>query len=188
MRARTKARTVDAMTVAQMMTRDVRTIEPEASVGELIRLLSQEQITGVPVVTDTGQLKGVVSVTDILRLAADEPVASFEDEPWQDAWDELERDGLTETPLAQSWFLDTGQRALMFRPGLADLPVAAFDEHSVGDIMTTATFAVPPETTIRELAHFLARGRIHRALVVEGGRLVGIVTAFDVVRAIAGIT
>jgi CBS domain-containing protein len=75
----------------------------------------------------------------------------------------------------------------MLRPGAIDLPLLAFDQHEIADIMTTATFTVRPDATVRELADFLARGRIHRALVVEDGRLVGIVTAFDVVRAIAGV-
>jgi CBS domain-containing protein len=51
--------------------------------------------------------------------------------------------------------------------------------------MTPATFTVHASTSLVELARFLARGRIHRSLVVDGDRLVGIVTAFDVVRAVA---
>jgi CBS domain-containing protein len=38
---------------------------------------------------------------------------------------------------------------------------------------------------VKELADFLIRGRIHRAVVVEGERLVGIVTTMDVLRALA---
>lgn len=56
---------------------------------------------------------------------------------------------------------------------------------AVRDIMTPATFTVRPDATLAELARFLVRGEIHRALVLEGERLVGIVTAFDIVRAIA---
>jgi CBS domain-containing protein len=79
---RVRARTLDAVTVAEIMTKEVWTVTPETSVGDLIRLLSQEQITGVPVVTGTGQLRGVVSATDVLRLAADEPIGTFEEETW----------------------------------------------------------------------------------------------------------
>ena len=39
---------------------------------------------------------------------------------------------------------------------------------------------------VRELAAFLTRGRIHRSLVVDRGRLQGIVTSSDVVRLMAG--
>jgi CBS domain-containing protein len=55
----------------------------------------------------------------------------------------------------------------------------------VRDIMTPATFTVRPDTTLREAARFLVRGGIHRALVLDDKRLVGIVSAFDIVRALA---
>ena len=52
--------------------------------------------------------------------------------------------------------------------------------------MRTAGPASGPETTVAELAGFPLRGGIHRALVLDGGRLAGIVTTFDVLRAVAG--
>jgi predicted transcriptional regulator len=69
----------------------------------------------------------------------------------------------------------------------AGLP-ASFEAASlnVRDVMTPATFTVRPDATLRELARFLVRGGVHRALVLEDERLIGVVTAFDVVRAIAG--
>lgn len=187
MRTKPKGRTLDGIKVAEIMTREVWTVTPETSVGDLIRLLSQEQITGVPVVNGSGRLRGVVSATDVLRLAADEPIGTFEEETWPEAWEELEQDGQKDATAAQSYFLDIGNHGMMLRPGAVDLPLVAFDQHEVADIMTPATFTVRPDANVRELADFLARGRIHRALVVENDRLVGIVTAFDVVRAIAGI-
>src|SRR5690606_39513244 len=41
------------------------------------------------------------------------------------------------------------------------------------------------DLTIQELAKFLLRAGIRRALVMEGGKLAGIVTATDVIRAVA---
>jgi CBS domain-containing protein len=51
--------------------------------------------------------------------------------------------------------------------------------------MTPVSFSVAPDSTVPELCEFLVRGRIHRAVVVEEGRLVGIVTSADVLRAVA---
>ena len=59
------------------------------------------------------------------------------------------------------------------------------DDMSVEDIMSPVPFTVEPGTTVRELAVFLTQGRIHRALVTEDEHLVGIVTATDILRAIA---
>ena len=52
--------------------------------------------------------------------------------------------------------------------------------------MMPATFSVRPEATAAELARFLLRAGVHRALVFEGSKLVGIVTTMDVLRAVAG--
>jgi CBS domain-containing protein len=187
MKTRDVPRTVDAITVSEVMTREVYTVTPESTVGDLIRLLSEEEITGVPVVTGTGRLRGVVSVTDVLRLAADGPIGTFqEEEAWEDAWDVLGRDGEASSTAPRSYFLDIGSHGMMLRPGAIDLPLLAFDQHRVADIMTPATFTVRPTATVRELARFLVRARIHRALVVDHGKLIGIVSAFDVVRAISG--
>lgn len=51
--------------------------------------------------------------------------------------------------------------------------------------MTPANFYIGPDGTLGELAGFLLTGRIHRALVMEGDRLIGIVTTVDVLRAVA---
>ena len=59
------------------------------------------------------------------------------------------------------------------------------DSVAVADIMTPVAFSVRPGDTVKELADFLVRGRIHRAVVVEDARLLGIVTSGDVLRAVA---
>ena len=51
--------------------------------------------------------------------------------------------------------------------------------------MTPVPFSVEPEMPLSELCELLVRGRIHRAVVVEKGQLLGIVTSVDVLRAVA---
>jgi CBS domain-containing protein len=53
------------------------------------------------------------------------------------------------------------------------------------DVMTAVTINVRPRTSVPELARFLINAGVHRALVVDHGRLVGIVSAFDIVEAVA---
>ncbi|HEX6307971.1 MAG TPA: CBS domain-containing protein [Longimicrobiales bacterium] len=55
----------------------------------------------------------------------------------------------------------------------------------VSDVMTHATFAVRASTTVAELARFLMKANVHRALVMDGSRLIGIVSTSDIVREIA---
>jgi CBS domain-containing protein len=58
-------------------------------------------------------------------------------------------------------------------------------DYFVQDIMTPAAFTVRSTNSIGELARFMVCGRIHRALVVDDDKLVGIVSAFDLVRYVA---
>ena len=55
-------------TVADVMRRDVVTVSPSASIRELVRLLRQNQVSGVPVVEE-GRVVGTVSVSEILWLS-----------------------------------------------------------------------------------------------------------------------
>ena len=59
------------MKIKDIMTRNVISITPEASLKELATLIKQYRINGVPVVTKEGALVGVVTMTDILKILRD---------------------------------------------------------------------------------------------------------------------
>jgi len=136
-------------TVRDVMQTDVVAVVPEMTVRELIHLLLEERITGAPVLAPTGKVLGVVSGTDVLRLAS-KPSGRL--------------DG------AGGAFADAGS-----------LP-----ERCVADIMTPVVFTVHPEESLQDLARFFRQGRVHRALVMENGMLLGVVTPFDMVQSLFG--
>lgn len=172
-----------SLRVRDVMQQDVVTVPPDMTVRELTRVLSDEEISGAPVVDAGGRTVGVVSATDVLRLTADEVEVHVPGGSPEAGWED--DDGGEMADLYD--FFVTEPTPLMVRgTGLAGVPETQLDEFSVGDIMTPATFTVPPEASVRELAEFLLRGRIHRALVMEDGQLLGIVTSFDVLRAVLG--
>lgn len=51
----------------------------------------------------------------------------------------------------------------------------------VRDVMTTAVFAVSPDTSLETAARLLAQKRISGAPVIEGDRVVGVISASDLV-------
>jgi len=60
------------MKVVDVMTEDVITVAPEASLKEVAELLSRNRISGMPVTDGEAHVLGVVSEADILRLEAGE--------------------------------------------------------------------------------------------------------------------
>jgi len=59
------------MRVADLMQKDVRTIAPEATVADLVQAMADSRVSGLPVVTPTGDVIGVVSATDVLQAGAE---------------------------------------------------------------------------------------------------------------------
>jgi len=160
------------------MESDVISIREVARVRELIQRLDEEGISGVPVVSGDGMVVGVVSRTDVVRLTARLTETSATEENWWSL-------GLAEDVLGVSdpFYVapDTGSVML---PGQIGLDSELLAETSVKDIMTPLAVSVPPEMEITQLAQVLMERRIHRAPVVKAGRLVGIVTVFDVLRVV----
>lgn len=61
-----------------------------------------------------------------------------------------------------------------------------FDEVTVGDVMTRTPTVVRPETELRAAARMMATRRFHALPVVVSGKVVGVITQSDVVRAVTG--
>lgn len=61
---------------------------------------------------------------------------------------------------------------------------ASSTETTVGDIMTPATISIGAGTSVSDAADFLQRADVHRALVFDGERLVGVVTTHDLLTAL----
>lgn len=174
-------------TVREVMATDVQSVYPSTSVRSLIRMLADGEISGAPVVDEGGVLRGVVSTTDVLRLAADGVELAVPSRRTRIGGEPVpvpEETGDEEYDLVHYfWMAGAPPGAPEFE--LEELPETVLDDVTVGEIMTPAVFDISPDASLAELADFLVRGRIHRAVVVEDGRLVGIVTAFDVLRAVA---
>jgi CBS domain-containing protein len=169
------ATALSSLRVGDIMQRNVLTIRPEASVRELADLLQAKEVSGVPVVSDDGTVMGVVSLWDIVRLAGEE--GKVPEMVWLA--------GNTADERAQSFFGWVAPGRPAGHPMLRTIRPPLLERHTVQGIMTSAVFHVREQATIPELARYLVASKIHRALVLEHGRLRGIVTATDVLEAIA---
>ena len=166
--------------VEEVMERDVVTVTPDTPVRTLLKRLVSAQISGMPVVAEEGEIVGVVSTTDIVRLGAGEKELNAAELVWEPlVLPREEYDVDSSIP----FFFDSVDSLYPTRRQNEALPEDVFDGFTVSDIMTPAAFTVKPRDTVQEVGAFLLQGRIHRALVVEDSQLKGIVTALDLLKA-----
>ena len=64
----------ESYTVADYMTREVVTVQPDVPVSEVIVLLLKHKISGMPVVDQDGQVVGILSERDCLSLPRKAPL------------------------------------------------------------------------------------------------------------------
>jgi len=68
------------------------------------------------------------------------------------------------------------------RSAPADGPAGSGAVLRAADLMTPLVFSVAPETAAVELAREMVRLNVHRLFVREGGALIGVVSALDLLR------
>jgi len=84
----------------------------------------------------------------------------------------------------ETWQDEDGDAAA-FVEAAPQLASTTFGNNTVRDVMTRAIDALPPDATWREAADLMRRHQVHRVLVMDGERLVGLVSAMDIARAVA---
>ena len=144
------------------MKREVVKISPNTTLPEIQREFLRGRIGALPVVGANGTLEGIVSRSDVVRQYSLEQSLAELSASGFDA--EL---GSAETPVS----LDSIGEAVGRR--LSGLHARDLMVH---DVETTS-----PDESLGEAARRMLKRRIHRLPVVEDGRLVGIVSAFDYV-------
>lgn len=141
-----------------IMTRHVLTVSDDWSVEELARFLTEHAVSGAPVTNSGGELVGVVSVTDIARAAGE--ISAGRSEP--------------ATLYHHDYRLSDDE--------LDSMIVEAHSQMLVKDVMTPMVFEVDASATVSSVAETMLRGRIHRVFVVERGKVVGVVSALDLLQ------
>lgn len=147
------------LSARDIMTADVVTIRPEASVEDLAALLEAKRIGGVPVVDEDGQLVGIVTQSDLVQRCRD-----------------------LELPPALNIldlhvFLETEAG---FKRRLEKMLGA-----TVRAVMTPDPVTIPPEMPVNEIAKLMSDRQVHTLPVLDGKKLVGIVGKIDLVRGVA---
>lgn len=142
-----------------LMTPDVVTVPPETPVMAIARLLADRGISAVPVVDAAGKVLGIVTEADLIRRLAGE-----EDRP-------------------ASWF-----GSLFSDPASQAERYARTHGVTAKDLMTEAVVSVAPDTTAAHVARVMEEKKVRRVIVTEDGKLKGIVSRADLLRALVAPT
>jgi len=146
-------------TVADAMSRDPVVVRPETPLNEAIQILAERRISGLPVVDEVGQLVGIISETDLM---------------WQET-------GVT--PPAYIMFLDSV--IFLKNPAAYERDLHKALGQTVGEVMSRDPITVSPDKPLKDAAQLMHERSVHRLPVIDAGRVIGILTRGDIIRAMA---
>ena len=145
------------LTVADVMTKQVITTAPDTPVEAVAKLLYERQISGVPVVDGQDHVVGILSEGDLIVNTA----AIGGDKP-------------------RSWWL----RFFSDKESRAEDYLKAHGR-TAADVMSRSPITIGPDASLAEVAQLMEKNRVKRLPVVEGGKLVGLVSRANLLRGLA---
>lgn len=143
------------MQAEAIMTAPVVGIEPTASISDAAGLMLSKKISGLPVIRSDGTLVGIVSEGDFLR-----------------------RGELGSNRKRSRWL------EFLVSPGRAADEYVQANGRRIEEVMTTDVITASPGASLPEIVELMTRHRVKRIPVVDGGKVVGIVTRSDLLRAL----
>lgn len=147
------------ITAKDIMTKSVVTVTPDTSIEELASLLVKYQISGVPVVDESGNLYGIVTENDLIsqnkRLHIP-TVVSF---------------------LDAAIYLESSKKF--------EQEVKRLTATRAGDICNRKVVTIAEDASLIDIATIMTEKKVHLLPVVRNGKLTGIVGKRDLVKAVA---
>ena len=144
------------MHVRSLMTRDVLTVHTDTPVSDVARLMYEHGVSGVPVLDAQERMVGVITETDLIV-----------------------RNGRLEMPLFLQ-ILDA------FVPLERPSHLRSRLQHMLGthaeDVMSRDPHTIAPDAEVEDLVDLMVKRGANPVPVVEGSRIVGIVSRSDLVR------
>ena len=138
------------MQVAEVMQKEVIVVKNDMSVTEAAMVLLKNNITGAPVVDQEGKLMGVVSEKDIFKFLYPD---------YREYYSFL---GFTKEKVSLRARVKIGEDKL------------------VKEVMTRKVIYVSTQDSVMRVGALMVMKKIHRVMVVERGKLVGIVCRKDI--------
>jgi len=146
------------MQAKDVMSRNVVTVAPEATILQAARLMLQHHISGLPVADASGKLVGIVSEGDFLRRRE------------------------TGTQRRRSRWIE-----FLMGPGRIASEYTQSHAMRVSEVMTQEVRTVAEDTGLEQIVELMERYRIKRVPVLRDGKLTGIVTRSNLMHAMVSM-
>lgn len=146
------------MKAHHIMTRKVISVAPDATTEHAARLMIENHISGLPVIDAGGHLVGIVTERDFLRRR------------------EIGTQG--RRPRWLSFVLGPGREAVNY---------VRTTGRRVEDVMTPDVVSVDEDMALEEIVALMERRRVKRVPVLRAGKVVGIISRQNFVRAVASL-
>jgi len=147
------------LTAKDIMTKKVRTVTPDTSLKKLASILVKSEISGVPVVDDSGKLYGIVTENDLIsqnkRLHIP-TVVSF---------------------LDAAIYLESSKKF--------EQEVNRLTATKVREICTRKVVTISEDVSVEDIATIMTEKKIQLLPVVKAGKVIGVVGKRDMVKAVA---
>jgi CBS domain-containing protein len=143
-------------TVADIMTKEVVTVKRETKLRELAGIFETRRFGSLPVVDDAGKVTGIVTASDLIEQGRNlhiPTVISIFD-----------------------WVIPLqGERTL-------ERELQKMTAQTVGEICSDDVVTITPTDPVSTAADVMSERKLHALPVVEGQKLVGIVSRIDIIR------
>jgi CBS-domain-containing membrane protein len=146
------------MKARDVMTRNVISVVPDATVLQAARLMLQHHISGLPVIDKTGKLVGVLSEGDFLRRRE------------------------TGTERRRSRWLE-----FLMGPGRIAAEYVHSHGSKVSEVMSADVKTIGEDATPEDIVQLMEKSRIKRLPVLRGDKVVGIVTRSNLMHAMVSL-
>ena len=145
-----------------IMRKDIVTVDYATPLSDVERKLSDHRISGAPVTDESGHIIGVISLKDLI-------------ERYAESSDSHPRRGPGFFHLSSEEMQDDDFDAF-------EVPEEA--EETAGDIMTGEVFSVRAEAGLSDIARAMVKHRVHRILVEEDGKYIGLISTMEILDAL----
>lgn len=146
------------MKAKEVMTRDVVSVDPNATILQAARLMLQHHISGLPVIDKAGKLVGVLSEGDFLR-----------------------RQETSTQPRHSRWL------EFIMGPGRIAAEYTHSHGSKVSEVMSGEVKTCGEDATLEQIVELMERHRIKRVPVVRANKVVGIVTRSNLMHAMVSM-